>query len=435
MNVIDLIEKKKQKQSLNQEEIEYFVNGYLNGEIEDYQASALLMAIYFVGMDIEETTYLTKAMVDSGEILDLSSLGEFVIDKHSSGGVGDKITMMFMPIVASLGDFKVAKLSGRGLGHTGGTIDKFESIPGFDVNLTDDRFLNQVKSINIALSSQTKTLAPADGKIYALRDVTATVNIIPLIASSIVSKKIASGANYIVLDVKYGIGAFIKSQEDAIILAKTMVEVGKRLGKKIIACITDMNMPLGHAVGNSLEIIEAIEFLKGNMPNDLKEITYSLISTIIYKTNKFKTKNDIINAIDDSIQSGKALDVFKTMIEAQNGNSRILDDYSLFGTAKNKYFVKSKKDGFINNIDALKIAKACKLLGAGRVKKDEKIDLNVGIYLNKHYGDKVNKNETVATIYYNDEKSIDEALQYADNAFEYNDKKPPERNLVYQIVE
>lgn len=435
MNIIDLIEKKKQKQSLNQDEIQYFINGYLNGEIEDYQASALLMAIYFVGMDIDETTYLTKAMVDSGEILDLSSLGEFVIDKHSSGGVGDKITMMFMPIVASLGDFKVAKLSGRGLGHTGGTIDKFESIPNFDVNLNDDRFLNQVKKINIALSSQTKTLAPADGKIYALRDVTATVNIIPLIASSIVSKKIASGANYIVLDVKYGIGAFIKSKEEALILAKTMVEVGKRLNKKIIACITDMNMPLGHAVGNSLEIIEAIEFLKGNTPQDLKEITYSLISTIIDKTDKFKTKNDIINAIDDSIKSGKALCAFKTMIEAQNGNSSILDDYSLFGTTKNKYLIKAKKDGFINNIDALKIAKACKLLGAGRVKKDEKIDLNVGIYLNKHYGDKVNENETIATIYYNDEKNLNEALQYINTAFEYTQNKPNERKLVYQIVE
>lgn len=435
MNVIDLIEKKKQKQSLNQEEIEYFVNGYLNGEIEDYQASALLIAIYFVGMNIDETTYLTKAMVDSGEILDLSSLGEYVIDKHSSGGVGDKITIMFMPIVASLGNFKVAKLSGRGLGHTGGTIDKFESIPGFDVNLTDDRFLNQVKKINIALSSQTKTLAPADGKIYALRDVTATVNIIPLIASSIVSKKIASGANYIVLDVKYGLGAFIKSKEEATILAQTMVEVGKRLGKKIIACITDMNMPLGHAVGNSLEIIEAIEFLKGNMPNDLKEITYSLISTIIEKTNKFKTKDDILAAIDDSIQSGKALDVFKTMIEAQNGNIAVLQDYSLFGEAKNKYYVKSKLDGFVSNIDALKIAKACKLLGAGRVKKDDKIDLNVGIYLKKHYGDKVNKNETIATIYYNDEKKLNEALKYSNDAFEYNDKKPPERKLVYKIIE
>lgn len=435
MNVIDLIEKKKQKQSLNQEEIEYFVNGYLNGEIEDYQASALLMAIYFVGMDIDETTYLTKAMVDSGEILDLSSLGEYVIDKHSSGGVGDKITIMFMPIVASLGDFKVAKLSGRGLGHTGGTIDKFESIPGFDVNLTDDRFLNQVKKINIALSSQTKTLAPADGKIYALRDVTATVNIIPLIASSIVSKKIASGANYIVLDVKYGIGAFIKSKEEATILAQTMVEVGKRLGKKIIACITDMNIPLGHAVGNSLEIVEAIEFLKGNMPQDLKEITYSLISTIIEKTGKFKTKDDVIKAIDDSIQSGKALDVFKTMIASQNGNSDILDDYSIFNKTKNEYFIKSKKDGYINNIDALKIAKACKLLGAGRVKKDDKIDLNVGIYLNKHYGDKVNKNEIIATIYYNDEKKLNEALKYSNDAFEYNDKKPPERKLVYKIIE
>ena len=435
MNVIDLIEKKKQKQSLNQEEIEYFVNGYLNGEIEDYQASALLMAIYFVGMDIDETTYLTKAMVDSGEILDLSSLGEYVIDKHSSGGVGDKITIMFMPIVASLGDFKVAKLSGRGLGHTGGTIDKFESIPGFDVNLTDDRFLNQVKKINIALSSQTKTLAPADGKIYALRDVTATVNIIPLIASSIVSKKIASGANYIVLDVKYGLGAFIKSKEEATILAQTMVEVGKRLGKKIIACITDMNIPLGHAVGNSLEIVEAIEFLKGNMPQDLKEITYSLISTIIEKTGKFKTKDDVIKAIDDSIQSGKALDVFKTMIASQNGNSDILDDYSIFNKTKNEYFIKSKKDGYINNIDALKIAKACKLLGAGRVKKDDKIDLNVGIYLNKHYGDKVNKNEIIATIYYNDEKKLNEALKYSNDAFEYNDKKPPERKLVYKIIE
>ena len=301
MNIIDLIEKKKQKQSLNQEEIEYFVNGYLNGEIEDYQASALLMAIYFVGMDLDETTYLTKAMVDSGEVLDLSCLGEFVIDKHSSGGVGDKITMMFMPLVASLGDFKVAKLSGRGLGHTGGTIDKFEAIPNFDVNLSDERFLSQVKEINLALASQTKTLAPADGKIYALRDVTSTVNIIPLIASSIVSKKIASGANFIVLDVKYGSGAFIKTKEEALTLAKTMVEVGKRLNRSIIACITDMNMPLGHAVGNSLEVIEAIEFLKGNMPNDLKEITYALITTILYKTNKFKTKDEIERLIAGEI--------------------------------------------------------------------------------------------------------------------------------------
>ena len=435
MNIIDLIEKKKQKQSLNQEEIEYFVNGYLNGEIEDYQISALLMAIYFVGMDIDETTYLTKAMVDSGEILDLSFLGDYVIDKHSSGGVGDKITMMFMPIVASLGDFKVAKLSGRGLGHTGGTIDKFESIPGFNVNLTDDKFLNQLRKINIALSSQTKTLAPADGKIYALRDVTATVNIIPLIASSIVSKKIASGANYIVLDVKFGVGAFIQSKKDATILAKTMVEIGKRLNKKIIACITDMNMPLGHAIGNSLELIEAIEFLKGNMPNDLKEITYSLISTIILKTGKFKTQTDVINAIDESIKSGKVLDIFKTMINAQNGDCNVLSNYSLFGTTKNQYIIKSNQNGFIRNIDALKIAKACKFLGAGRVRKDDKIDLNVGIYLNKHYGDKVNKNEPIATIYYNNEKNFLEALQNVNEAFEYSSKMPPTRTLLYKIIE
>lgn len=435
MNIIDLIEKKKQKQSLNQEEIKYFVNGYLNGEIEDYQASALLMAIYFVGMDLDETTYLTKAMVDSGEVLDLSCLGEFVIDKHSSGGVGDKITMMFMPLVASLGDFKVAKLSGRGLGHTGGTIDKFEAIPNFDVNLSDERFLSQVKEINLALASQTKTLAPADGKIYALRDVTSTVNIIPLIASSIVSKKIASGANFIVIDVKFGSGAFIKTKEEALTLAKTMVDVGKRLNRSIIACITDMNMPLGHAVGNSLEVIEAIEFLKGNMPNDLKEITFALITTILNKTNKFKTKDEIEQAIDNSIKSGHALNTFRKMIKAQNGEEKVLDDYSLFGTTENKFFVKATQNGYISDIDALKIAKACKILGAGRTKKDEKIDLNVGIYLNKHYQDEVKTGEIVATLYYNESKNLDEAITYTQNAFKYTKEKPQERNLVYKIVE
>ena len=435
MNIIDLIEKKKQKQSLNQEEIEYFVNGYLNGEIEDYQVSALLMAIYFVGMDLDETTYLTKAMVDSGEVLDLSCLGEFVIDKHSSGGVGDKITMMFMPLVASLGDFKVAKLSGRGLGHTGGTIDKFEAIPNFDVNLSDERFLSQVKEINLALASQTKTLAPADGKIYALRDVTSTVNIIPLIASSIVSKKIASGANFIVLDVKYGNGAFIKTKEEALTLAKTMVEVGKRLNRSIIACITDMNMPLGHSVGNSLEVIEAIEFLKGNMPNDLKEITYALITTILYKTNKFKTKDEIEQAIDNSIKSGHALATFRKMIKAQNGEEKVLDDYSLFGTTESKFFVKAAQNGYISDIDALKIAKACKMLGAGRTKKDEKIDLNVGIYLNKHYGDEVKTGEIIATLYYNESKNLDEAIKYTQNAFKYTSEKPQKRKLVYKTVE
>lgn len=435
MNIIDLIEKKKQKKALNEEEYKFFVNGYLNGEIEDYQASALLMAIYFAGMDIDETTYLTKAMVDSGENLDLSSLGKYIIDKHSSGGVGDKITIMFMPIVASLGDFKVAKLSGRGLGHTGGTIDKFESIPDFNVNLTNDEFIEQVKRINIAISSQTKTLVPADGKIYALRDVTATVNIIPLIASSIVSKKIASGANYIVLDVKWGIGAFIKTKDEALILAQTMVEIGKRLNKKIIACITDMNMPLGRYVGNSLEIIEAIEFLKGNMPCDLKEITYSLIATIISKTNNFKTKDEIINAINESIYSGKALCAFKNMIKNQNGNVNIIDDYSLLGKTNYEYHIKSNCPGYVKNINALNIARACKLLGAGRSKKNEKIDLNAGIYLNKHYNDKVKNNDIIATLYYNNSDYIDEAISLVDEAFEFNSDKQPERKLVYQTIE
>lgn len=435
MNIIDLIEKKKQKKALNEEEYKFFVNGYLNGEIEDYQVSALLMAIYFAGMDIDETTYLTKAMVDSGENLDLSSLGKYIIDKHSSGGVGDKITIMFMPIVASLGDFKVAKLSGRGLGHTGGTIDKFESIPDFNVNLTNDEFIEQVKRINIAISSQTKTLVPADGKIYALRDVTATVNIIPLIASSIVSKKIASGANYIVLDVKWGIGAFIKTKDEALILAQTMVEIGKRLNKKIIACITDMNMPLGRYVGNSLEIIEAIEFLKGNMSCDLKEITYSLIATIISKTNNFKTKDEIINAINESIYSGKALCAFKNMIKNQNGNVNIIDDYSLLGKTNYEFHIKSNCPGYVKNINALNIARACKLLGAGRSKKNEKIDLNAGIYLNKHYNDKVKNNDIIATLYYNNSDYIDEAISLVDEAFEFNSDKQPERKLVYQTIE
>ena len=291
MKVIDIIEKKKKGQTLTEQEIKFFIDGIMDNSIEDYQASALLMATYFNGMNIDETTWLTKYMVESGEILDLSDISKDIVDKHSTGGVGDKITLMFLPLMAAAGIY-TAKLSGRGLGHTGGTIDKLESIPNFRTDLSIEEFKEKVKVHNTAIAAQTLSLAPADGKLYALRDVTSTVDIIPMIASSVVSKKIASGANHIVLDVKYGSGAFIKTPEEAQKLSEVMVEVGKRLNRNICAVISSMNQPLGRAIGNSVEIQEVIEFLKGNMESDLKEITYTLCQTAFEKAGKFTSKEE-----------------------------------------------------------------------------------------------------------------------------------------------
>lgn len=435
MKIIDIIEKKKKGENLTEEEIKFFIDGIMNGSIEDYQASALLMAIYFKGMNIDETTLLTKYMVESGEILDLSEISQNIVDKHSTGGVGDKITLMFLPIMAAAGIY-TAKLSGRGLGHTGGTIDKLESIPGFNTNLSIEEFKNKVKEHKTAIAAQTLSLTPADGKLYALRDVTSTVDIIPLIASSVVSKKIASGANHIILDVKYGSGAFLKTAKEAQRLSEIMVEVGKRLNRNISAVISSMNQPLGRAIGNSLEIQEVIEFLKGRMEPDLKEVTYTLIQTAFNKMGEgtFKNKKESIKFIDDLITSGKALEKFKEIIASQNGDCRIIDDYSKLPQASIKHEVKAIKNGYVKNIDALKIAKACKNLGAGREKKTDSIDYSAGIYLTQKYAEPVKEGETIAVIYTNKEETLKEAEKLILSAFEISEKQPKNLSLIYKII-
>lgn len=436
MKIVDIIEKKKHKESLSEEEIKFFINGIMNKTIEDYQASALLMAIYFNGMNIDETTLLTKYMVESGEIIDLSDISNNVIDKHSTGGVGDKITLIFLPLMASMG-IACAKLSGRGLGHTGGTIDKLESIPGFRTDLTIEELKSQVKRINAAIAAQTMSLAPADGKLYALRDVTATVDIIPLIASSVVSKKIASGANHIVLDVKYGSGAFIKTPQEAEKLSQIMVEVGRRLNRRISTVITSMEEPLGRAIGNSLEVIEVIEFLKGNCgdESDLKEVTYALAKTVMEKVNHYNSEKDMENHLDEVIRNGLALKKFKEIIKSQNGDDSVIDDYTKFPQASIKYEIKSKEEGFVFETDALKIAKACKNLGGGREKKSDSIDYSAGIYLNKKSGEKVIKGDTIATIYTNKQESIKDSEELVLSAYKFTpnfDNK--KESYIYKII-
>ena len=433
MKIVDIIEKKKKGFNLTEEEIKFFIEGIMNGKVEDYQASALLMAIYFNGMNIDETTYLTKYMVESGEILDLSDISNDIVDKHSTGGVGDKITLMFLPLMAAAGIY-TAKLSGRGLGHTGGTIDKLESIPNFKTDLSIDEFKNKVKEHNTAIAAQTLSLAPADGKLYALRDVTSTVDIIPLIASSVVSKKIASGANHIVLDVKYGSGAFIKTPEEAQKLSEVMVEVGKRLNRNICAVISSMNQPLGRAIGNSVEIQEVIEFLKGNMEDDLKEITYTLCQTAFEKAGKYNSKEEAYKCLDELITSGKALDKFREIIKSQNGDASIIEDYTKLPQASIKYEVKATQDGFVKNIDALKIAKACKNLGAGREKKSDTIDYSAGIYLTQKYSEPVCKGETIAVIYTNKEETIKDAEKLILDAFEIAGEEQKQQSLIYKII-
>lgn len=433
MKITEIIEKKKQGLALSEEEIYFIVNGAMNGTIADYQLSAFFMAVYFKGMNLDETTIMTKATVESGTVLDLSKIGDIVADKHSSGGVGDKITLIYLPLVAACG-IPLAKLSGKGLGHTGGTIDKLNSIPNFNCELELEDFLNKVQKVGLAIASQTHNLTPADGKFYALRDVTSTIDIIPLIAVSIVSKKIASGANCIVLDVKCGEGAFVKTLEDARKLSHTMVEVGKRLGKKICAVISNMNEPLGRAVGNSIEVIEAIEFLKGNYQHDLKDVTYELAIQTLLKTGKSKNREEAIKLLDDTLNSGKALQKFKDLIISQGGDASVIDDFSKFPKAEHIIEVKSEKSGYINHIKALEIAKATKLLGAGRTFKDDEIDYAVGIYLNKKTGEFLNKDEVAFTIYANSLENIDEVKQRAQRAFVIDENKKPLEPLIFDVI-
>ena len=434
MRAVDLIQKKKEGQKHTREEIYSLVDGYMKGEIEDYQMSAWLMAVCFQGLDKDETAWLTQAFVDSGEVLDFSHISDFVADKHSTGGVGDKVTIVLIPLLASLG-VTCAKLSGRGLGYTGGTVDKLESIPGFKCEMSKDEFMSQIKEINAAISSQSPNLTPADGKIYALRDVSATVDNKSLICASVVSKKSASGANAIVLDVKYGSGAFIKTKEEAQELANLMIETGALLNRKISAIITSMEQPLGKNIGNSLEIIESIEFLKGNYEKDLYDVTLEIVAKTLIAGGLCKTKQEAKEKMDESIKSGSALEMLKKIIACQGGNPDVINDYSLFHPAKNSVEIKAEQNGYISNLDALEIAHACKLLGAGRDKKTDPIDYSAGCILCKKTGDAVQKGETVLTLYHNDikEEKLKEAKEHAGNSFLITNTKVTPPVLIYGV--
>ena len=382
MNIIDIIEAKKDKKALTKEQIHFFIKGYIDKTIEDYQASALLMAITINGMTSEETAYLTEEMRVSGEVWDLSDIPGLKIDKHSTGGVGDKVSLILGPLVASCGA-KMAKMSGRGLGHTGGTLDKMESIPGMRINLTKEEFKKQVKEIGVCIIGQSKDIDPADKKLYALRDVTGTVQSIPLIASSIMSKKLASGADCILLDVKCGKGAFMKTYEDAKILATEMVNIGKKLKKNVKAEITDMNKPLGQAVGNSLEIKEVIETLKGNGPKDLEDICLSSGAILLVQAELFKNTEDARKALVENIKNGKAFEKFKEFVKAQGGDVEYIDHPEKFPVSKNLIEIKSDDEGYIKTIDALAIGLGSCHLGGGREKITDVIDMSAGIILNK----------------------------------------------------
>ena len=433
MRAVDIIIKKKEGLALNEKEINFMINGYLSGEVADYQMSALLMAIVLKGTTHEEEVLLTKAMLESGDKIDLSKIDGICVDKHSTGGVGDTTTLVIAPILAALG-LKVAKMSGRGLGHTGGTIDKLEAIPGFNTSLSEEHFFKEVNEIGLAVTGQTANIAPADKKIYALRDVTGTVEAVALIASSIMSKKLASGADVILLDVKVGEGAFMKTLKDAKKLARSMVDIGKSQGKKMVALLTDMEQPLGVAVGNSIEVIEAIETLKGKGPEDLKLLCFEICKEILLLTDKAKDEKEALALVEDSVRSGKALKKLELMISAQGGNKAVINDYSLFGKAKELIEVKAEKSGYIKAIDALKIGEASGILGAGRIKKEDDVDLVVGIDVLKKVGDYVTKGDLIARIYAND-KGKKEALEIVKSSFEYSKEKVKPRKLILGKIE
>ncbi len=432
MRLYDIIQKKRNGEKLSEQEIEFVIKGYVNGDIPEYQISALLMAIYFRGMDDKETAALTKAMMYSGDVVDLSEFGNFTVDKHSTGGVGDKTSLVIAPIMAALG-CKMAKMSGRGLGHTGGTVDKLESIPGFDVSLDAQSFFEQVRNVGVAVIGSTKNIAPADKKLYALRDVTATVDSVPLIASSIMSKKLAAGAHNIVLDVKIGSGAFMKTEKDGKNLAEKMVEIGKSFGRNVAAVITNMDRPLGFAIGNSVEVLEAASVLKGERVEDLSEVCETLASTLASLCFGW-SKEESRNRVEDVIKSGRALEQFKKWISAQGGDISFIENPDIMGTAKYKLEIKSEKTGFISHMDAETIGKSASVLGAGREKTDDIIDYSAGIILKYKTGDFVEKGETVAVLMTSKEEKLQAAKEMFESAVSYSDEKPKEMPLIYGIV-
>lgn len=432
MRMVDIIQKKKMGSELTDLEIDFAVQGYTKGDIPDYQMSALLMAIYFKGMSKEEIANLTTSFVDSGDKIDLSRIDGIKVDKHSTGGVGDKISLIVIPLVASVG-IAVAKMSGKGLGHTGGTIDKLESIPGFRTELTEEEFYNNVNQYKMAIVGQTSNLTPADKKIYGLRDVTATVDSIPLIASSIMSKKIASGADCILLDVKTGSGAFMKTLEESIDLARTMVEIGKSLNRNTVAIISDMSQPLGFEIGNANEVKEAVDVLKGHGPEDVTEIALVISSHMAVLGEAFADYDTAYDALKKRISSGEALEKFKQLVTIQGGDSAVIDDTSLLPIAKYHVEVKVEKEGYVSSINAESIGICAMLLGAGRAKKSDPIDYAAGITLVKKLGNKVNKGDVLCILHTNI-SLIDEPIAHALQAFNISPEAPIQQGYIYDII-
>ena len=422
MNVYEIIDKKKRGLELNQTEIEYLINGYVNNEIPDYQISAWLMAVYFQGMTDRELLALTNCMTKSGEIVDLSSIMGVKVDKHSTGGVGDKVTLVVAPIVAACGG-KVAKMSGRGLGFTGGTIDKLEAIPGLKTALAEEDFFNMVNEIGLAVMGQSADIAPADKKLYALRDVTATVDSIPLIASSIMSKKLAAGSDKIVLDVTVGSGAFMKDKENAVQLAEKMVAIGNGAGKKTVAILTNMDVPLGKMVGNNLEVVEAIETLKGRGPEDLMAVVVEIASTMLYLA-QIGTKEECMKKVKRVIADGSALEKLKRMVERQGGDGSYIENPDQFEKAIYQHEIIANNSGYIGKMNTEECGKAAVLLGAGREVKDDPIDMTAGIQFNKKTGDAVKQGDIVAIAYSSSKEKLQQGVQKISDIYDIVDKIP-----------
>lgn len=436
MRMVDVILAKRAGNEHSKEEIDFIIDGIMNGSIPDYQLSSWLMAVCWRGLSDKETAWLTDGMCKSGDVLDLSSVADLIGDKHSTGGVGDKTTLVFVPLLAAAG-IPMAKLSGRGLGHTGGTIDKLEAIPGFQTSLGKEEFIKQVKEVSMAIGGQTAELAPADGKIYALRDVTGTVESIPLIAASIMSKKLAAGANLIILDVKAGKGAFMDTVEKAKELATTMVAVGKTLGRPVTAVVTDMEQPLGNAVGHTVEVIEAIETLKGKGPKDLQELCLSLGAMALVSAGKEKDEKSARAKLQKLIDDGVALEHFKKLVTAQGGDPKVVDDYSIMPTAKYTFELTVEQNGgskWVEHLDGRQIAEGLKLMGAGRVKKGDPIDLSVGVVLKAKVGTEVKTGDSLATVYAVSEEQFNSVKDKLLSAYRFSSNQVPESPLVKASV-
>ncbi|MBZ0185247.1 MAG: thymidine phosphorylase [Candidatus Obscuribacterales bacterium] len=433
--MVDLILAKRNGKEHKREEIDYLINGIMQESIPDYQLSSWLMAVCWQGLSDEETAWLTDAMSKSGEVLDLSEIGDFVGDKHSTGGVGDKTTLVFVPLMAAAG-IPMAKLSGRGLGHTGGTIDKLEAIPGFNCSLGKEQFIKQVKEIKMAVAGQTSELAPADGKIYALRDVTGTVESIPLIAASVMSKKLAAGSNLIILDVKCGRGAFMDTEEKASKLASVMAGVGKALNKPVTAVVTDMEQPLGLAVGHSVEVAEAIDTLKGRGPADLRELCLTLGALAMVKAGKARDDKEARKILAALLDNGEALACFATLVKAQGGDVRVVDDYSIMPTAAHRIDLLNPSDRqvWVEHLDGRRIAEALKLIGAGRVKKGDPINLAVGVCLKAKVGNRVGAGEALATVHVESQEQFDLIKDKLLSAYTFNRAEVKEPQLVKASV-